>query len=190
MKFDLQPVLENAKATLLPLQENDFEALYAIASDEKIWEQHPLRNSWQPDVFRTWFNSAMESQAAFKIIHKATGQVAGCTRFYEYNETENSIAIGYTFYGRQYWGTGFNPCVKALLLDYLFRYVDRVILHVWEHNIRSQIAVSRLGAVKVGERHVTPEGEAPRTSFVYVLEKPGKSANAIAVQQTPVNAGG
>lgn len=33
MIFNIQFLLENEKATLHPLQEKDFEALYAIASD-------------------------------------------------------------------------------------------------------------------------------------------------------------
>lgn len=44
MTFDTQPILENDKAILYPLQEEDFEALYAVASDPLIWEQHPNKD--------------------------------------------------------------------------------------------------------------------------------------------------
>ena len=40
----LQPTLENDLAKLIPLQENDFENLYQVAADSKIWEQHPNKD--------------------------------------------------------------------------------------------------------------------------------------------------
>ena len=55
MQFNLQPKLENENIILLPLQEDDFEALYAVACDPKIWEQHPNKNRWQRNVFQNYF---------------------------------------------------------------------------------------------------------------------------------------
>lgn len=171
MPFPLQPVLENEQAILLPLAQDDFEAVYAVASDAKVWEQHPNKDRWKKDIFTTFFEGAMDSKGAFKIIDKASGEVAGSTRFYEYSEVEGYIAIGYTFYATKFWGTGFNPSVKRLMLDYAFQYVDRVILHVGATNLRSQIAVGRLGAAKVGELTVAYYGEAPKLNFVYEIRK-------------------
>jgi hypothetical protein len=34
----------------------------------------------------------MESRGAFKIIEKNTGEIAGSTRFYDYNSEDNSIS--------------------------------------------------------------------------------------------------
>lgn len=171
VKFSLQPVLENEKILLLPLEENDFDALYAVASDPKIWEQHPNKDRWREEVFRTFFEGAIQSKGAFKIIDKTTGEIAGSTRFYDYNEQENSIFIGYTFYATRYWGTGFNPAVKKLLLDYLFQFVSEVGFHVGANNVRSQIAVGRIGAKKTGEMEVNYYGEPPKLNFVYGLSK-------------------
>lgn len=47
MEFNIQPILENEKTILYPLQEKDFELLYAVASDPKIWEQHPSKDRWK-----------------------------------------------------------------------------------------------------------------------------------------------
>lgn len=171
MTFDTQPILENDKAILYPLQEEDFEALYTVASDPKIWEQHPNKDRWKRDVFRTYFDGALQSKGAFKIIDKATGSIAGSTRIYDYNEEDNAILIGYTFYGRPYWGKGLNLSVKALLLDYLFQYVSHVDFHIGAVNTRSQVAIGRLGAKKVGEQEVAYFGEAPKLNYVYRIEK-------------------
>ena len=171
MKFNIQPILENDNTILYPLQENDFEALYTVASDPKIWEQHPNKDRWKKDVFRMFFDGAIQSNGAFKIIDKSTGKIAGSTRFYDYNEQENSILIGYTFYATKYWGKGINSVVKAMMLDYIFQYVDHVHFHVGVDNIRSQIAIVRLGAKKIAEQKVAYFGEAPRMNYVYSLSK-------------------
>ena len=179
MNFDIQPVLENEKVILYPLQENDFEALYAVASDPKIWEQHPNNDRWKKDVFRTFFEGAIQSKGAFKIIDKSTNTIAGSTRIYDYNEQDNSIYIGYTFYATAYWGKGINSSVKAVMLDYLFQFVEQVYFQIGANNIRSQIAIGRIGAKKVGEQEVAYFGELPKLNYVYRIEKEEWFANKI-----------
>ncbi|MFB6454295.1 GNAT family N-acetyltransferase [Chitinophaga sp. Hz27] len=171
MEFNIQPILENDRATLEPLQAADFETVYATASDPLVWEQHPNKTRWQKDVFRVYFDGAMESKGAFKIIDKRSGKVAGSTRYYDYNAADNSIMIGYTFYAREFWGTGLNMSVKKLMLDYIFQYVDKVIFQVGATNTRSQIAMGRVGAVKTGEETITYYGEAPKHNFIYTINK-------------------
>lgn len=156
---------------MLPLQEHDFEDLYRVAADPAIWEQHPNRDRWQPEVFRNYFDGALQSKGAFKIIDKASGGVAGCTRFYDYDAAAGHILIGYTFYATAYWGTGLNPSVKRLMMEHIFRYVDHVGFHVGSRNLRSQTAVQRLGALKTGEAQVAYHGETPKLNFIYTLDK-------------------
>ncbi|PRD57139.1 GNAT family N-acetyltransferase [Sphingobacterium gobiense] len=171
MEFDIQPILENEKIVLYPLQEEDFEALYTTASDPKIWEQHPNKNRWRKDVFSMFFDGAIQSKGAFKIVDKATGNIIGSTRFYDYNKQQDSLFIGYTFYAIDYWGKGINQSVKTMMLEYIFQFVSKVKFHIGAENIRSQIAISRIGAQKIAEQEVTYFGEAPRFNFVYEIAK-------------------
>jgi len=171
MSIDIQPVLENEKVILYPLQEEDFDALYAVASDPKIWEQHPNKDRWKKDVFKTFFDGAMQSKGAFKIVDKATNKIIGSTRIYDYNEQENSILIGYTFYAVAYWSKGINQSVKTIMLAYLFQFVAKVYFHIGANNIRSQIAIGRLGAEKIAEQEVAYFGEATKLNFVYEITK-------------------
>ena len=164
-------MLEDEIVQLMPLQQTDFEALYAAASDPDIWIQHPNKNRWQREVFATYFEGALQSGGAFKIIEKATGQVIGSTRFYDYNATDSSILIGYTFVMVHCWGRGINKRVKQLMLHYIFEYVDKVGFHIGAQNIRSQVAIGRLGAVKTGELEVAYFGESPKQNFVYEITK-------------------
>ena len=171
MTLNLQPVLENDSIILSPLQEIDFEELYKVASDPKIWEQHPNKDRWKKDVFRMFFEGAIQSKGAFKIIEKSTGKIIGSTRFYDYNEKEKSILIGYTFFPTKFWGKGINSDVKKIMLDYIFRYLDQVYFQIGINNIRSQIAIGRLGAKKIGEQEVHYFGEPPRMNYVFSLSK-------------------
>ena len=142
-----------------------------MASDPKVWEQHPNKDRYKREVFENFFKGAMESQGAFKIIEKSTGNFLGSTRFYDFDESENRIFIGYTFYGANSWGKGINPQVKKLMLDYIFQFVDKVHFHIGKENFRSQIALERLGGKKIAEEEVAYFGEPTRTNIVYEITK-------------------
>lgn len=171
MQFSLQPILENESVKLLPLQEDHFERLYSVASDPMVWEQHPNKNRYQKEVFNNFFEGAMLSGGAFLIIDKVTDEVAGSTRFYDYNESDHSIFIGYTFYGRKFWGGKLNPQVKKLMLDYIFQFVDLVKFHVGAENWRSRKAMEKLGAHLIGEISVAYHGEPNRQNVEYHILK-------------------
>ncbi|MBL0118002.1 MAG: GNAT family N-acetyltransferase [Saprospiraceae bacterium] len=171
MNINIQPTLENENVILHPLQDKDFDDLYAVASDPKIWEQHPNKDRCKIEVFKVFFEGAMQSKGAFKIVNKASGHVMGSTRFYDHNQEENSISIGYTFYGREYWGKGFNHSVKSLMLDYIFQFVSKVHFHIGAENIRSQIAIGRLGTTKIDEQEIAYFGEQAKLNYIYCLTK-------------------
>lgn len=145
--MNLQPVLEGQSVRLEPLHLSDFEEIYQAASDPFIWEQHPDKNRWQRDVFKTnFFDGAILSKGAFKVIHLQTLEIIGSTRFYDWEEDKKQITIGYTFFERRFWGTQTNTEVKRLMLDYAFDFVESVLFVVGTENFRSQKAVLKLGA--------------------------------------------
>lgn len=170
--MNVQATLENENVKLVPLNPNDLEELFSVASDPKIWEQHPNKDRYKREVFQNFFQGAIESKGAFKIIDKNTGEIAGSTRFYDYNPKENSIFIGYTFYATKFWGSKLNPQVKKLMLDYIFQFVDKVNFHVGKDNIRSQKAMEKLGAKKVDEVNVAYFGEPEKLNVVFEIDKP------------------
>lgn len=172
MPFDLQPThLENELIKLIPLQETDFEELYAVASDPLVWEQHPNKLRYQHDVFQNYFEGAMLSKGAFLVRDTTTGEVVGSSRYYDYNEKVYSVLIGYTFIGRKFWGNGYNRALKKLMLDYAFQHVNKVYFHIGAFNIRSQKAIEKIGAVKVDEFEVEYYGEDSKLNFVYLIHK-------------------
>ncbi len=172
MNFKLQPGnLENEIIKLVPLNENDFEELYVVANDELLWEQHPNKLRHQLDVFQIFFEGAIVSKGAFIIRDSKTNEAIGTSRYYDYNEKENSILIGYTFIGRKFWGENYNKVLKKMMLDYAFQYVDKVYFHIGAQNIRSQKAIEKIGAIKVDEFEVAYYGEPSKLNFIYVINK-------------------
>jgi RimJ/RimL family protein N-acetyltransferase len=97
--------------------------------------------------------------------------VIGSSRFYDYNESDNSVLIGYTFIGRKFWGNGYNKALKKIMLDYAFQHVDKVYFHIGAFNLRSQKAIEKIGAVKVDEFEVEYYGEDSKLNFVYLIQK-------------------
>lgn len=171
MTFNLQPTLENELTKIVPLQEDDFERLYEVASDPLIWEQHPNKDRYQREVFKNFFKGAMESKGAFLVLEQATGKVIGSSRYYELDRENSSVAVGYTFIGRNYWGNGYNKALKSLMFDYAFQFVNKIILHIGETNFRSQKATEKLGAKKIDTIDVAYYGEPVKTNFAYQVGK-------------------
>lgn len=169
--FNLQPdLLEDEITKLIPLEEKHFEDLFQVASDPLIWEQHPSKDRYHREGFQTFFEAAMNSKGSFLILDKKTNEIMGTTRFYDYNPENSSVAIGYTFLARKFWGGPYNKSNKKLLIDYAFKHVDSVLFHVGAENFRSQKAVLKLGAEKVRDMVITSNG-IDMPYFEYELKK-------------------
>jgi RimJ/RimL family protein N-acetyltransferase len=71
MAFDYQPVLTGERVELRPLRTDDFDALFAVASDPLIWEQHPASDRYGEEPFRAFFSHAIDSGAALRVRRSA-----------------------------------------------------------------------------------------------------------------------
>jgi RimJ/RimL family protein N-acetyltransferase len=162
--------LENDLIKLVPMTEFDFERIYEVASDPVIWEQHPSSDRYKREVFEGYFNGIRTCNGAFLIFDRINDKIIGSTRYYDYQPENSSIAIGYTFLAKKYWGGLYNKSSKKLLLDYAFQFIDHVYFHIGPTNIRSQIATTRIGAVKAGEYELEVNGQK-LTHFKYVIQK-------------------
>ena len=171
MAFDLQPHLKGELIELRPLAHDDWDELFAVASDSLIWEQHPERDRYKEDVFRIFFKEALESGGAFIIIDRKTQHIIGSTRFYGYDPEKSEIEIGWTFLARKYWGGRYNAEMKRLLLNHAFKFVESVVFFVGEDNVRSQKAMEKIGAIKIGTATRTHGNHPPSPNLKYVIRK-------------------
>ncbi|MDH3207965.1 MAG: GNAT family N-acetyltransferase [Gemmatimonadota bacterium] len=165
MPFDFRPVLKGDLVELRPLRADDFDALFAVAADPLIWEQHPAPDRFQEDQFRSFFRESLESGGALVAVGAADGRLIGSSRFHGYDEDHREVEIGWTFLARSHWGGTYNGEMKRLMLRHAFRFVDQVVFLVGPQNRRSQRAVEKIGAVRVGSRF----DAAGRASIVYAI---------------------
>src|SRR5947209_7146145 len=121
--FDFQPTLQGVLLELRPLKPDDFEALFAAASDPLIWEQHPDSGRYKREVFQKFFDSAIDSKGAFAIIERATGRMIGSSRYWNLDPVAGEVEIGWTFLERKFWGGTYNAELKRLMIDHALQYV-------------------------------------------------------------------
>ncbi|HUE87044.1 MAG TPA: GNAT family N-acetyltransferase [Vicinamibacterales bacterium] len=163
--FDSQPVLRGELLELRPLDAEDFDALYAVAADPLIWEQHPVRNRHERAVFERFFEESLHSGGALIATETATHAVIGSSRFHGFDQQRREVEIGWTFLARRYWGGRYNGEMKRLMLRHAFRFVSSVIFRIGVTNVRSQRAVESIGAVRSG----TTSDAGGRDSYVYQI---------------------
>jgi N-acetyltransferase len=150
MPFEFQPTLRGDLIELRPLLPEDFDALYAVASDPLIWEQHPKSDRYQKAVFQDFFRVARESGGALVAVDLRDGRVIGSSRFHGYDPEKSEIEIGWTFLARTHWGGVYNGEMKQLMLGHAFRFVNKVYFLVGPQNLRSQKALGKIGAACAG----------------------------------------
>ena len=171
MSFDLQPHLKGELIELRPLTAEDWEDLFAVASDPLIWEQHPENDRYKEEVFKIFFKDALESGGAFVVTDTKDKQIIGSTRFHGYDPEKSEIEIGWTFLARKYWGGRYNREMKQLMLTHAFMFVESVMFFVGEDNIRSRIATEKIGAVESGTAERVYGNRPAALNIRYVIKK-------------------
>jgi len=172
MLFDLQPHLKGELIELRPLRPDDWDELFAVASDPLIWEQHPESDRYKEEVFKIFFEDALRSGGAFVVVDTKTQQIIGSTRFHGYDPEKSEIEIGWTFLARKYWGGRYNREMKQLMLAHAFEFVENVVFFVGENNIRSQKATEKIGAVKSGTAKKVYGNRPASLNVRYLIKKP------------------
>lgn len=181
LAFDLQPTLRGELLELRPLRRDDFDDVFAAASDPLIWEQHPESDRWKREVFQRFFDGAMESGGAFAIIDRKTGRIIGSSRFCALKPQESEVEIGWTFLERAFWGGRYNGELKRLMVRHAFNFVRRVVFVVGKSNLRSQKALQKIGAQFLREEEGRfPDGR-PRTNVIFAVERSAASGQDVSV---------
>ena len=149
-------ILENEKVLLIPFESKRNIELKEIIFDEEIWKYMGMYVRNDQD-FENYIKNTLQQKAdgicyPFLIIDKATNKVAGSTRYGYLNHASQKCEIGWTWYGKEFQGTGLNKACKYELLDFGFEQIQfrRIQFSADLENIRSQKAIEKLGAVKEG----------------------------------------
>jgi N-acetyltransferase len=144
--LNLQVTLQDNLVLLRPLKSEDYEALYEVARDPLIWEQHPSFDRYKPDVFSHFFDESIKSEGALVIIDRKTDKIIGSSRYKRSAQDDQVIEIGWTFLARNYWGGVYNGSVKKLMIAHAFSEFNSIVFYIGNKNFRSQKAVEKIGA--------------------------------------------
>lgn len=167
LKSDI--ILENEKVLLLPFENERNIELKEIIFDDEIWKFMGMYVRNDAD-FENYISSTLKQKAdgicyPFLIIDKATNKVAGSTRYGYLNYASQKCEIGWTWYGKNFQGTGLNKACKYELLNFGFENIQfrRIQFSADLENKKSQRAIEKLGAVKEGifrNNYVDSEGKS------------------------------
>jgi N-acetyltransferase len=170
--FELQPHLVGDLLELRPLKPEDWESLFAVASDPLIWEQHPAHDRYKEEVFKEFFREALDSGGALVVIDRKTQETIGSSRYFGFEPRKREIEIGWTFLARSHWGGKYNGELKRLMLDHAFKFVERVVFLVGPTNVRSQKALEKIGGLLTERRQKTNLHGKTVENVVYQITKP------------------
>lgn len=145
--LDRQPELGGERLLLRPLRPDDWDALFAVAADPLIWEQHPAHDRWREEIFREFFDGALAGGGALVVIDRETDAVIGSSRYQGLEESDGgSVEIGWTFLARSHWGGAFNHEMKRLMIAHALASLAECRFLVGAPNTRSRRALESIGA--------------------------------------------
>lgn len=176
--MDLTPrLLENDFVCLEPLDERHREGLRPLTGDASQWLQTTMRADGEH--FDAWFDTMLAahrsgSQISHAVFDKLSGRPAGHTAYLAIQPAYQRVEIGWTWYDAAFRATHINPACKHLLMANAFAAgAARVELKTGTQNLRSQGAMTKMGATREGVlRSHTPTwtGERRDTVFFSVLD--------------------
>lgn len=154
--MNFEPVLENKRVLLRPLQASDADALLEVALVSSLWETGVtcIRNREELEQYIETALHEREQRVSipFVIIDKQNGKVAGSTRFAAITLSHKRTEIGYTWIHPDFQRTGLNRAMKFAMLQHAFEVMglNRVELKTDERNEKSRNAMLAIGCKQEG----------------------------------------
>lgn len=179
--MEVKPVvLQGKHARLEPMTEAHAPALAEIGIGQPFWDFMVYGQINTIDEMRNWVLDILAradkgTDLPFAVIHLASGQVAGATRYLNIMPNDRGLEIGGTWYGPEFQRTAVNTDCKYLLLKHAFETLGciRVQLKTDSRNERSQKAIERIGAVKEGvlrNHMILPDGHYRHSVYYSILD--------------------
>jgi RimJ/RimL family protein N-acetyltransferase len=151
--------------------------LQAAIGDGELWKLHvtlvPHMDAVPQFITHAHDAFAKGSELAFATIDKASGRIAGSTRFMRLEFAHRRGEIGFTFLAKTFQRTRINTEAKLLMLTHAFQQwgFNRVELLTDVLNDSSRNAISRLGAQQEGilRNHMVMRDGRVRDSVLYSI---------------------
>ncbi len=150
--FSSNIILENKRVLLRPLANTDVDnLLYFSLNEPTIWKYSLIQANGEKNL-ENYIAIALkarrdEKEYPFVVFDKLKNKYAGCTRYYDIQLNNQSLQLGFTWYGSEFQGTGLNKHCKFLLLEYAFEKMgmERVEFRADNANARSIAAMKSIG---------------------------------------------
>jgi RimJ/RimL family protein N-acetyltransferase len=150
--FSQSLILEDETVLLRSLQETDVEHLLEISINEpETWKYSLVRADGKENLEK-YIQIALKAKEngtefPFLVFDKRSGKYAGSTRFYDINLDHKILHLGYTWYGKDFRGTGLNKHCKFLLMLFAFETlgVERIEFRADNNNAQSIAAMKSIG---------------------------------------------
>jgi RimJ/RimL family protein N-acetyltransferase len=150
-------LLEDDRVLLRPLKETDYEFLLPFAINEPDTWKYSGISAKGEEGMKNYINTALNGKAdgkeyPFIVFDKQLNVYAGSTRFYDIQPANQTLQLGYTWYGEKFRGTGLNKHCKFLLLQFAFESLDalRVEFRADARNEKSIAAMKSIGCKPEG----------------------------------------
>jgi len=174
-------VLEDERVLLRPLKVDDIKYLMPFSINEpEIWTYSMITGAGRENM-ENYINGALAARSvgteyAFIVFDKQANAYAGLTRFYDIQPKSKTLQLGYTWYGKQFQGTGMNRHCKFLLLGFAFDELgmERVEFRADNGNARSIAAMKAIGCKVEGvlRSHSLKRDGSRRDSIILSILKP------------------
>ena len=156
-EFQQDYILENEVVQLRPLRKEDLEDLKHFALEQpEIWKYSQVPAD-SLEKMKTYIDVALEERNQqnsypFIVFDKRKKQYAGSTRFYDFQKRNETVQLGYTWYAKEFQGTGINKNIKFLMLEFAFETLglERVEFRADANNERSIAAMKSIGCTAEG----------------------------------------
>ena len=157
MNFDRNITLEGRHVRLEPLDlDRHWHGLLAIGLEPRLWQFTAAKVRAEAGL-RAYFATALADRdrgttVPFATIDRASGRVAGSTRFGNIVPEHKRAEIGWTWLGADFRRTALNTEAKLLMFRHAFETwrLMRVELKTSLTNEASKAAMRRLGLVEEG----------------------------------------
>jgi len=153
----IEPVtLSGRHATLEPLGLEHVDALAAASRDGELWRLW-YTGVATPEKMADYVATALDMRERlgampFVVRERGTGEVVGCTRYFNVDATNRRLEIGHTWYAKRVQRSAVNTECKLLLLGHAFEALGCIAVEFRTHwfNQTSREAIARLGAKQDG----------------------------------------
>ena len=147
----------------------------AVADGEswKLWYASVPTPDAMPEYVQHALHGMEQGNLAYAVRSLASGEIVGCTRYYDIDTANRRALIGYTWYADAARRTPINSESKLLLLQHLFEAAGAIAVEFRTHffNQASRTAIERLGAKQDGvlrSHQILPDGSI-RDTVVYSI---------------------